>query len=78
MVRVFRSVEGEPEDYLPAFHATYKTFDPAWWYTDRPFHQDGRTWLLNKGWGVNTEPALTALVKKFPQAGVTFRRADSE
>ncbi len=74
----FRSVEGEPEDYLPAFHATYKTFDPAWWYTDPPFHQDGRTWLLNKGWGVNTEPALTALVKKFPQAGVTFRRADSE
>lgn len=72
----FRSVEGELDDFLPAFHETYKTFDPAWWYTDHPFRQDGRTWLLDKGWGINTEPALTALAEKFPQAGVTFRRAD--
>ena len=74
----FRSVEGELDDYLPAFHATYKTFDSAWWYTDHPFRQSGRTWLLDKGWGVNTEPALTALVEKFPEAGVSFRRADSQ
>src|ERR1039458_923921 len=73
----FRSVEGELEDFLPAFHETYKTFDPAWWYTDHPFRQDSRTWLLDKGWGVNTEPALTALCKRFPQAGVSFRRATS-
>jgi hypothetical protein len=74
----FRSVEGELEDFLPAFYETYKTFDPAWWYTDHPFRQDGRTWLLDKGWGVNTEPALTALVKKFPQADVSFCRADPQ
>jgi hypothetical protein len=78
----FRSVEGEPEDFLPAFHDAYDNarpgFKPEWWFTDHPFRQDGRTWLLDKGWGSNTEPALTALCERFPEAGVSFRRADSQ
>jgi len=81
--RRFRSIQGEYDDPSPAFLRGYpkeygRKFDPVWWYTDRPFLQDGRTWLLDKGWGVNTEPALTALVGRFPDAGVSFRRAKSE
>ena len=72
----FQSVEGELEDPVSAFHEAYPKFDPEWWYIERPFCQGGRTWLLHKGWGTNTEPALTALCGRFPQAGVTFRRAD--
>jgi hypothetical protein len=71
----FQSVEGELEDPVPAFRESYPKFDPVWWYTEEPFRQGGRTWLLHKGWGTNTEPALTALVETFPQAGITFRRA---
>jgi hypothetical protein len=52
----FKSVEGELEDFLPAFHETYRTFDPRWWYTEHPFRQDGRTWLLDKGWGSIRNP----------------------
>jgi hypothetical protein len=70
----FQSVEGELEDPVPAFRETYPKFDPVWWYTEEPFRQGGRTWLLHKGRGTNTEPALTALVETFPQAGITFRR----
>jgi hypothetical protein len=73
----FQSIEGEPTDPVPAFQAAYPKFDADWWYTQDPFREGGRTWLLHKGWGTNTEPALTALVKKFPQVGVTFRRAGS-
>jgi hypothetical protein len=81
--RRFRSIEGEHDDPAAAFLKDYpkqygKKFDPVWWYTEHPFHQDGRTWLLDKSWGVNTEPALTALVGRFPDAGVSFRRADPE
>jgi hypothetical protein len=78
----FRSVDGEHDDptqaFLDNFQKLYgRKFDPVWWYTDHPFHQDGRTWLLDKGWGTNTEPALTALCERFPEVGMTFRRADA-
>jgi hypothetical protein len=78
----FRSIEGEHEDAAAVFLSEYpkqygRKFDPGWWYTDRPFHQDGRTWLLDKGWGRDTEPTLAALCERFPRAGVTFRRADT-
>jgi hypothetical protein len=33
---------------------------------------------LGARWGTNTEPALTALCKRFSDAGVSFRRADSQ
>lgn len=79
----FRSIQGEHQDPTTAFLKDYpreygRKFHPEWWYTDHPFLQDGRTWLVSKGWGTNTEPALTALCERFPDAGVSFRRADSE
>jgi hypothetical protein len=78
----FRSIQGEHENATPAFLSSYPkeyglTFRPEWWYVNRPFLEDGRTWLVSKGWGINTEPALTALCERFPEAGVGFRRADA-
>jgi hypothetical protein len=78
----FRSIQGEYGEPAPAFIRAYQReygskFDPKWWYIDHPFLQEGRTWLVSKGWGTNTEPALTALCERFPAAGVSFRRADS-
>lgn len=78
----FRSIQGEYEDAASAFLRGYaqehgRKFLPEWWYTEHPFREDGRTWLVSKGWGINTEPALTALRERFPQAGVSFRRADA-
>jgi hypothetical protein len=79
----FRSIKGEHLDPAPAFLRDYpreygRKFRPEWWYIDHPFLQDERTWLVSKGWATNTEPALTALCKRFPEAGVSFRRADSQ
>jgi hypothetical protein len=77
----FRSIEGEHEDPAAAFLREYpkqygRKFAPEWWYTDTPFSQDGRTWVLDKGWGRDTESTLTALCKQFPDSGVTFRWAE--
>jgi len=78
----FRWIEGEHEDPAAAFLKEYpkqygRKFAPEWWYTSHPFSQDGRTWMLDKGWGRDTEQTLTALCERFPRAGVTFRRADT-
>lgn len=77
----FRSIEGEHEDPAAAFLREYpkqydRKFAPEWWYTDHPFSQEGRTWVLDKGWGRDTEPTLAALCERFPDASVSFRRAD--
>jgi hypothetical protein len=32
--------------------------------------------LLDKGWTRDTEPILTALCERFPDAGVSYRRAE--
>ena len=72
----FRAVDGEDDDFAPAFRDADPKFDPPRWFTDDPFRTGGRTWLLRRGWGTNTEPTLTAPCEAFPEADVTFRRAD--
>lgn len=34
------------------------------------------TYVISKMWGRHTEPTLAALAAAFPNAGVSFRRAD--
>lgn len=36
----------------------------------------GKTYVLFRGWGLETEPTLTALAAAFPKAEVGFRRAE--
>ncbi len=78
--RKFRGVDGElsdPEEMAAPVEAAYPAlrFDPGRWYVDEPFHQGGRTWLLTKMWGRDTEPMLDELSGAFPESGVTYRKA---
>ncbi len=76
----FRFVDGEydePEELIAAFRADDPRFDPPRWFLESPVRQDGRTWVLRRQWGRNTEPTLAALAKAFPQAKVTFRPAEA-
>ena len=45
------------------------------WFLDEPVHDAGRTWVLSKMWGLQTEAALDALVQLAPDAGVYFTAA---
>jgi len=72
-----RSLEGNPADIAAAFHGAFPNLDIGWWYADHPIREGGRTWLLDKAWGVETEAFLNRLVAAFPEAGVTVRRAES-
>jgi hypothetical protein len=78
--RKFRGIDGEvtePDEMIPSVEAAYPqlSFDPGRWWIDEPFHQDGRTWLLSKMWGIDTEEVLAELSAAFPDAGISYRRA---
>lgn len=81
--RKFRGADGELTDVeemvgpLKLASPEFR-FDPERWYLDRPFHQDGRTWVVSKMWGRDTEETLEALSTAFPEAGVGFRAADGD
>lgn len=71
----WRSVPGEirEPDALTAAFREDAQFSPTWWFIDKPFVHDGRTWILSKHWGRDTEPALKALGDAFARLGVTYR-----
>jgi hypothetical protein len=82
-MRRFRGVDGTIEDndeLIAAVTAGYPQFrfDPSRWYLDHAFRQNGRTWILSKMWGRQTEQVLKDLSTAFPNAGVGFRRADTD
>jgi hypothetical protein len=75
----FRFVEGEltEEDaVVAALRADSPRIDARRWFVEYPIPEQGRTWLLRRQWGRNTEPTLTALSQAFPDAKVSFRRAE--
>lgn len=77
-----RSVPGRLGDagaVAEALVAADAKVDPGRWYCDHPLVDDasGETYVLSKMLGLQTEPALAALAEAFPDAKVTFRRADS-
>ncbi|MDP1804696.1 MAG: hypothetical protein Q8K72_05985, partial [Acidimicrobiales bacterium] len=80
--RVMRVVPGRLRDagaVAAALVANDAKVDPGRWYCDHPLVDDGagETYVLSKMWGLQTEPALVALAEAFPDANVTFRRADT-
>lgn len=80
--RKFRGIDGEwtgPEEMIAPVEAAYPRFgfDPGRFYIDEPFHQGGRTWLLSKMWGRDTEQMLKDLTAAFSDSGVAYIRAGS-
>jgi hypothetical protein len=75
----FKSVGGvfaDAEALSTALQAEHPHFDPGRWYLEDAFAEDGRTWVLSRMWGRDTEARLAALSEAFPDARVTYRRAD--
>lgn len=42
------------------------------WFLDDPIHDAGRTLVVSKMWGLNTEDALDALIALAPDAGLSY------
>lgn len=78
-MRVVPGIHREGAAVETALTAADPKTDPARWYCDRPFAdvETDQTYVLSKMWGRNTEPTLEALADAFPDAKVTFRRANA-
>lgn len=74
----FRPIEGEhhsEEEVQTALAEQYPGVEVRRWFTEHAVVEDGRTWVVRRVWGRNTEPTLTALRDAFPAAKVGFQRA---
>jgi hypothetical protein len=72
----FLPVEGTlaGEDLKAAFVHTYPKGEPGRWHLDSSIHDEGRTWVLTKMWGTNTEPVLQRLTGLAPpESGIGYK-----
>ena len=61
-----------------AFALTYPKGDPGRWFMEDPIHDEGRTWIVTKMWGRNTEPVLERLTRLGPeQSGIGYEAVPS-
>jgi hypothetical protein len=79
----FRVLEGPLRDgdsVREALLAQYPGIDTRRWFCDHALVDEaaGKTYVLTKMWGASTELTMAMLVAEFPEAKVTFRRADSD
>lgn len=69
------SVDGTltDDELVEAFLATHPKAEGniGRWFFDTPIHEAGRTWVLSKMWGADTEATLGSLAK-MSASGVTF------
>ena len=68
------------ETLSAAFMAAYpgSTKRLGRWFLDAPLHDQGRTWVVSKMWGLNTEPVLDRLVALAPNAGFGYEPIDDD
>jgi hypothetical protein len=50
-----------------AFTRTYPKGDPGRWFMESPVLDEGRTWIVTKMWGRNTEQVLERLTRLAPE-----------
>jgi hypothetical protein len=69
----------DPDEVRRAIRMVDPGADVGRFFCDEPFidKEADQTYVLFKMWGRNTEPALSALTATFPQANISFRRADN-
>jgi hypothetical protein len=71
----FLSVDGtlSGAELSEAFAHTYPKGDPGRWFIENPVYSEGRTWIVTKMWGRNTEPVLERLTQLAPeQSGIGY------
>ena len=76
----FLSVDGTlaGTELRDAFVLAYAKFDPDCWFLENPIHDEGRTWIVTKMWGRNTEPVLERLTQLAPeQSGIGYEAVQS-
>lgn len=76
----FLSVDGTlaGTELREAFLRAYAKFDPGRWFVESPIHDGGRTWIVTKMWGRNTEPVLERLAELAPgQSGIGYEAVPS-
>lgn len=81
--RAMRVVPGQVTDgqaIRQALLAADASIDVNRYFCEHPLidHEADETYVVKNQWGRRTEPTLTTLAEAFPQANVTFRRADPE
>jgi hypothetical protein len=77
-LRVLPGVHDAGEPTRHALTAAYPEVAPDRFFCESPFVDEAaqQTYVLTNQWGTNTEPVLQALVQRFPEAKVGFRRAE--
>ena len=76
----FLSVDGtlDGAELREAFALTYPRGDPGRWFMENAIHDEGRTWIVTKMWGRNTEPVLERLTKLAPEpSGIGYEAVPS-
>ena len=76
----FLSVNGtlDGAELEQAFTLSYPKGDAGRYFMEDPIHDEGRTWLVTKMWGRNTEPVLERLTKLAPQqSGIGYEPVPS-
>ena len=71
----FISVDGTVvgQDLRDAFDSKFPKGDPLRYFMDSPLHDDGRTWIVTKMWGNDTESVLERLANLAPeQSGIGY------
>jgi hypothetical protein len=78
-VRVIEGSGTQGKDVAAALALTFPGIDLPRWFVDHPLVDkvSGRTYVVSKMWGVNTEKRLAQLANAFPESGVGYRRAGS-
>jgi hypothetical protein len=72
-------VDGSPADadLREASAPNYPKSDPGRWFPDNPVPDEGRTWIVTKMRGRNTEPVSERLTKLAPEQSGTGHEAVS-
>jgi hypothetical protein len=73
---VARTLTGEElaAAFVNAYPGSHKRLGR--WFIDAPLYDDGKTWVLSKMWGTNTEPVLERLLTLASSAEFGYEAAE--
>ncbi len=78
-MRMLKGIQRDGDAVRDALVAADPGADSDRWFCDNPLVDEatGTTYVVSKMWGLHTEPTLESLTAAFPDAGVSFRRAET-
>jgi hypothetical protein len=71
-VRIFDQVLTSAEEVETALEGAGVT-EVGRWFSSAFIVEDGRTWVVQKMWGLDAVPTMRAITERFPQTGVSFQ-----